>query len=203
MDPNKINYAQIYNESKENEKFLEKLIKSYKKLKSKITTNSKIENYLDKCFSTIKSKIIYLVTYNNLEKLFKSDKQKEIIYYTNESLTEKEYLELLRKIKSSKEKSIVNIITENNLSIYDLAMLIEDSNLNDQELFSLFSNLRTFDIMALKKCYVSIFKEKSVIDALNRYVMTKNNTERNIINSKYNLLKIIDKNAKENDNYVY
>lgn len=203
LDPNKINYVQIYNESKENEKFLEKLIKSYTKLKSKITTNSKIENYLDKCFSTIKSKIIYLVTYNNLEKFFKSDKQKEIIYYTNESLTEKEYLELLRKIKSSKEKSIVNIITENNFSIYDLAMLIEDANLNDQELFSLFSNLRTFDIMALKKYYISTFKENPVLDALNRYVMTKNNTERNIINSKYNLLKIIDKNAKENDNYVY
>ena len=194
---------QIYNESKEEEKFLKKLTNSYTKLKSKITTNSKIENYLDKCFPTIKLKIIYLVTYNNLESFFENDKQEKIIYYTNKSLNEKEYPELLKKIKNSKEKSIVNIIAEKNLSIYDLATLIEDANLNDQELFSLFSNLKTFDIMALKKYYISTFKGNPVLDALNRYVMTKNNTERNIINSKYNLLKIIDKNVKENDNYVY
>lgn len=193
LEPNKINYVQIYNESKEKEKFLKKLTNSYTKLKAKITTNSKIENYLDKCFPTIKLKIIYLVTYNNLESFFESDKQEEIIYYTNENLNEKEYLELLKKIKSSKEKNIINIIAEKNLSIYDLSMLIEDANLNDQELFSLFSNLRTFDIMALKKYYISTFKENPVLDTLNRYVMTKNNTEKNIINYKYNLLKIVEK----------
>ena len=73
-----------------------------------------------------------------------------------------------------------------------MATFIEDAILTNQELFFLFSKLRTFDIMALKKYYISTFKENPVLDALNRYVMTKNNTEKNIINYIYNLLKIVE-----------
>lgn len=193
LNSKKINYIQIYNEYKQNNKFLEKLTDSYFDLKTKIATTSKLEIYLDSCFPIVKSKIICLIKYNRLELFFDNTKKKEKIYYTNESLNEEKYLELLDKVKNNKKNDIIDIIIKQNISIYDLASLIEDINFNEQELFFLFSKLRTFDIMALKKYYISTFKENPVLDALNRYVMTKNNTEKNIINYKYNLLKIVEK----------
>ena len=75
-----------------------------------------------------------------------------------------------------------------------MATFIEDAILNNQELFFLFSKLRTFDIMALKKYYISTFKENPVLDALNRYVMTKNNTEKTLLRIRYSTT-IIESNV--------
>ena len=76
-------------------------------------------------------------------------------------------------------------------SLLDLIDILYDIDFRDDELFNIFSRLQTIDIMAMKKIFSFNLDETHISRELNSYIMTKDVTLRQMINSNYEFITII------------
>ncbi len=183
-----IDVEKIYND----DNYINNLDKAYNNLKNKWKFDDKTNKYLDKCKVIIINKIIYHYKNNTLHILLGEKESRVINYIVNPKMCDKKYNDLIVSLKEVHDNERINIIKENINSLFDIVDIISDIDFNDTELFSLFSSLNIIEIMVLKN-YFKDMEDSYIFKILNRYIMTKNIKEQNIINENYIYIEILVK----------
>lgn len=167
-----IDFSSLYQEYELNSQgYLNKLNKTYKELKSLLDLT-----YMDKFSQDIISNIYNHTRNKSLNTLINLD-EKEIIYQTNNKMTDLEFLNLVNTNNYNLIKSFL-----------DLVDYLDIKELREDELFKIFSNLKLIDLMALKKYYC--LSNSYVLDSLNRFIYMKSIKEQELINSYYKYIKL-------------
>lgn len=168
-----INFSSLYQEYELNcQEYLNKLNKTYKELKSLLDLT-----YMDEFSQDIISNIYNHTRNKSLNTLINLD-EKEIIYQTNNKMTDLEFLNLVNTNNYNLIKSFL-----------DLVDYLDIKEIEEEELFKIFSNLKLIDLMALKKYYC--LSNSYVLDSLNRFIYRKSIKEQELINSYYKYIKMI------------
>lgn len=165
----------------------EDLYITYSNLKTKLNLSSNINNYLDKCIDKIIDDLILSKTNNTLEICLNLINLGKIYYYTSPRLDTASFI----KLKEKFDKSSIDFLLQNNISLYDFIDLLENSNLKSSEIFLLFNKLSMLDIMATKN-YLT-FSNSIIKDELNRYIYTKDRNIQDFINNNYQNMIIKEK----------
>lgn len=165
-------FNSLYQEYELNsQEYLDNLNKTYKELKSLLDLT-----YMDEFSQDIISNIYNHTRTKSLNTLINLD-EKEIIYQTNNKMTDLEFLNLVNTNNYNLIKSFL-----------DLVDYLDIKELGEDELFKIFSNLKLIDLMALKKYYC--LSNSYVLDSLNRFIYRKSIKEQELINSYYKYIKL-------------
>ena len=168
-----IDFSSLYQEYELNsQEYLNKLNKTYKELKSLLDLT-----YMDEFSQDIISNIYNHTRTKSLNTLINLD-EKEIIYQTNNKMTDLEFLNLVNTNNYNLIKSFL-----------DLVDYLDIKEVEEEELFKIFSNLKLIDLMVLKKYYC--LSNSYVLDSLNRFIYRKSIKEQELINSYYKYIKMI------------
>lgn len=168
-----LDFSSLYQEYELNsQEYLNNLNKTYKELKSLLDLT-----YMDEFSQDIISNIYNHTRNKSLNTLINLD-EKEIIYQTNNKMTDLEFLNLVNTNNYNLIKSFL-----------DLVDYLDIKEIEEEELFKIFSNLKLIDLMALKKYYC--LSNSYVLDSLNRFIYRKSIKEQELINSYYKYIKMI------------
>lgn len=167
-----IDFNSLYQEYELNcQEYLNNLNKTYKELKSLLDLT-----YMDEFSQDIISNIYNHTRNKSLNTLINLD-EKEIIYQTNSKMTDLEFLNLVNTNNYNLIKSFL-----------DLVDYLDIKEVEEEELFKIFFNLKLIDLMALKKYYC--LSNSYVLDSLNRFIYRKSIKEQELINSYYKYIKL-------------
>lgn len=190
LDIDKINIQSIYDDFDTNRQYFENNLKnSFIKLKKDLLI--KDNYYLNNCFNKLLKNIMYYCDSKTLGNILGRNKIKELLYYAKEKINNEKYKEVIQIIQESESFDKIDILMRSINSLLDLIDILYDIDFRDDELFNIFSRLQTIDIMAMKKIFSFNLDETHISRELNSYIMTKDVTLRQMINSNYEFITII------------
>ena len=190
LDIDKINIQSIYDDFDTNRQYFENNLKnSFIKLKKDLLI--KDNYYLNNCFNKLLKNIMYYCDSKTLGNILGRNKIKELLYYVKEKMNNEKYKEVIQIIQESESFDKIDILMRSINSLLDLIDILYDIDFRDDELFNIFSRLQTIDIMAMKKIFSFNLDETHISRELNSYIMTKDVTLRQMINSNYEFITII------------
>lgn len=190
LDIDKINIQSIYDDFDTNRQYFENNLKnSFIKLKKDLLI--KDNYYLNNCFNKLLKNIMYYCDSKTLGNILGRNKIKELLYYAKEKMNNEKYKKVIQIIQESESFDKIEILMRSINSLLDLIDILYDIDFRDDELFNIFSRLQTIDIMAMKKIFSFNLDETHISRELNSYIMTKDVTLRQMINSNYEFITII------------
>ncbi|MGN1337316.1 MAG: DUF6179 domain-containing protein [Candidatus Coprovivens sp.] len=190
LDVDKIDIQSIYDDFDTNRECFENNLKvSFMKLKDELFL--KDNYYLNNCFNKLLMNIIFACDSKTLENLLGRSKIKEVLYYSKDKMNNEKYKELIKKIQKSESFDKIDFLLKNINSLLDLIDVLDDVDFSSDELFTIFSRLKTIDIMAMKKIFSTNLCDTFISKELNSYIITKNIFEQKMINDNYEFITII------------
>lgn len=190
LDIDKINIQSIYDDFDTNRQYFENNLKnSFIKLKKDLLI--KDNYYLNNCFNKLLKNIMYYCDSKTLGNILGRNKIKELLYYVKEKMNNEKYKEVIQIIQESESFDKIDILMRSINSLLDLIDILYDIDFRDDELFNIFSRLQTIDIMAMKKIFSFNLDETHISRELNSYIMTKDVTLSQMINSNYEFITLI------------
>ena len=188
LDCNLIDITKLYQDYNDNKDILiNKLNQSFIELKKELKL--KENEYINYSYKKILRNILFYCKSKSLNNILGRNKQKEILYYLENKMSNIKYNKLINKLNDFNGINKINYIINNINSILDLIDILNDVDFTSYELNILFSKLSLIDIMAIKK--MDILRDNYILEELNKYLFTKDLDTQKIINNNYEFIKLI------------